>query len=69
MKDKDKDYEVGTQEYLVKNAKKVSAFIDSEIGVEFEVGGDDDIVVFDLFASEHKKIRDFITINKLWKED
>lgn len=63
-------YEVGVQEYLVKDLIKVTDFIDKEIGVDHETGIGDDglysIVVFELYDDEHQKIIDFISHTENW---
>jgi len=54
------------QIYLVKDAKLVSMYIDAEIGIEYDITDENEIVVFEPTQKEHKKIRAFINNNYLW---
>jgi hypothetical protein len=59
------DYQIGTQEYIVSEPKKLGDFIEKEIGVEYEITLSDfdnnhSVTVFELLESEHQKIKKFM---------
>jgi hypothetical protein len=63
---------LGAQEYIVSDTKEVGKYIDSEIGIEYEITDDDSmpgsgsVVVFEIEVFEHEALRDFISKNDLW---
>jgi len=58
-----------TQVYIVKDAGLVAIYIDAEIGIEYEILENNEIVVFEPTPKEHKKIRAFIDNNYLWLDE
>lgn len=68
----DEDFEIGVQTYLVTDKRKVTKYIDDEIGVDYECEQGEDgswvITVFEQLQSEHLGLRKFITDNELWSQ-
>jgi len=60
---------MNTQIYLVKDAKLVGMYIDAEIGIEYEILENNEIVVFEPTKKEQKRIKAFISNNKLWLDE
>jgi len=60
------------QEYLVSGIDEVKAYIDKNIGIDYEITRDSDdkgsIVVFEIEYQEHKDLRQYITDGDLWLE-
>jgi len=60
------------QEYLVNGIDEVRAYIDKNIGIDYEITRDDSdrqkgsIVVFEIEFDEHKELREYITDGDLW---
>ncbi len=60
------------QEYLVDGLDQVIAYIDKNIGIDFEVTRDSDdrqkgsIVVFEIEDDEHEDLRQYITDGDMW---
>ncbi len=63
------------QEYLVNDIDKVAAYIDQNIGIDYEVTRDDNnrskgsIVVFEIEYDEHEDLRQYITDGDMWSEE
>jgi hypothetical protein len=62
------------QEYLINGIDKVKAYIDENIGIDYEITRDSDdrqkgsIVVFEIEYKEHEDLRQYITDCNLWQE-
>lgn len=62
------------QEYLIDGIDEVKAYIDKNIGIDYEITRDSDdrqkgsIVVFEIEYREHEDLRQYITDGNLWLE-
>ena len=62
------------QEYLIDGIDEVKAYIDKNIGIDYEITRDDgdrqkgSIVVFEIEFDEHEELREYITDGDLWLE-
>jgi len=57
------------QIYIVKDTELVAMYIDAEIGIEYDILDKNEIIVFEPTKKEQKRIKAFISNNKLWLDE